>query len=151
MARRLLSIWFPRLASDTSLRTRPLEGPFALTHRAGKADHLHCPNRSAPARGLHRGMGLAAGPAICRDLAPRPAELARDAAALAAFRRWAGRYAPMVATDGVDGLMADISGVPHLCGGEAGLRDDLQARLERAGLHAASAIAGTRGAAHALA
>jgi protein ImuB len=57
----------------------------------------------------------------------------------------------MVATDGVDGLMADISGVPHLFGGEADLRDDLQARLERAGLHAASAIAGTRGAAHALA
>jgi protein ImuB len=47
--------------------------------------------------------------------------------------------------------MADISGVPHLFGGEADLRDDLQARLERAGLHAASAIAGTRGAAHALA
>lgn len=151
MARRLLSIWFPRLASDTSLRTRPLEGPFALTHRAGNADHLHCLNPSASARGLHRGMALADARAICPDLATRPADLAREAAALAALRRWAGRYAPMVATDGVDGLMADISGVPHLFGGEAGLRDDLQARLERAGLHAASAIAGTRGAAHALA
>lgn len=151
MARRLLSIWFPRLASDTSLRTRPLEGPFALTHRAGNADHLHCLNTAASARGLHRGMALADARAICPDLATRPADLAREAAALAALRRWAGRYAPMVATDGVDGLMADISGVPHLFGGEAGLRDDLQARLERAGLHAASAIAGTRGAAHALA
>ncbi len=96
-------------------------------------------------------MALADARAICPDLATRPADLAREAAALAALRRWAGRYAPMVATDGVDGLMADISGVPHLFGGEAGLRDDLQARLERAGLHAASAIAGTRGAAHALA
>lgn len=151
MARRLLSIWFPRLASDTSLRSRPVEGPFALTHRSGHADHLHCLNPSASARGLHRGMALADARAICPDLATRPADLAREAAALAALRRWAGRYAPMVATDGVDGLMADISGVPHLFGGEAGLRDDLQARLERAGLHAASAIAGTRGAAHALA
>lgn len=96
-------------------------------------------------------MALADARAICPDLATRPADLAREAAALAALRRWAGRYAPMVATDGVDGLMADISGVPHLFGGEAGLRDDLQARLERAGLHATSAIAGTRGAAHALA
>lgn len=151
MARRLLSIWFPRLASDTSLRSRPVEGPFALTHRSGHADHMHCLNPSASARGLHRGMALADARAICPDLATRPADLAREAAALAALRRWAGRYAPMVATDGVDGLMADISGVPHLFGGEAGLRDDLQARLERAGLHAASAIAGTRGAAHALA
>jgi len=96
-------------------------------------------------------MSLADARAICPDLATRPADLAHEAAALAALRRWASRYAPMVATDGEDGLMADISGVPHLFGGEADLRDDLHARLERAGLHAASAIAGTRGAAHALA
>ena len=31
MARRLLSIWFPRLASDHALRSRPCEGAFALT------------------------------------------------------------------------------------------------------------------------
>jgi protein ImuB len=96
-------------------------------------------------------MALADARAICPDLTTRPADLARESAALAALRRWASRYAPMVATDGVDGLMADISGVPHLFGGEADLRDDLQARLERAGLHTASAIAGTRGAAYALA
>ena len=102
-------------------------------------------------RGLSRGMALADARAICPDLATRPADLAREATALAALRRWAGRYAPMVGTDGVDGLIADVSGVPHLFGGEADLRDDLQARLERAGLAAASAIAGTRGAAHALA
>ena len=96
-------------------------------------------------------MALADARAICPDLATRPADLAREAAALASLRRWASRYAPMVATDGTDGLMADISGVPHLFGGEADLREDLQARLERAGLHAASALAGTRGAAHALA
>ncbi len=130
---------------------RPVEGAFALTHRSGKADHLHCLNQAASERGLTRGMALADARAICPDLATRPADLAREATALASLRRWAGRYAPMVATDGVDGLMADISGVPHLFGGEADLRDDLQARLERAGLHAASAIAGTRGAAHAIA
>lgn len=146
-----MSIWFPRLASDTSLRGRPSDGPFALTHRTGNADHLHCLNQIASARGLARGMALADARAICPDLATRPADLVRDATALASLRRWASRYAPMVATDGPDGLMADISGVPHLFGGEADLRDDLQARLDRAGLQAVSAIAGTRGAAHALA
>jgi len=151
MARRLLSIWFVRLASDTSLRNRPVEGPFALTLRSANADHLHCLNPAASQRGLSRGMTLADARAICPDLATRPADLAREAAALAALRRWASRYAPMVASDGTDGLMADISGVPHLFGGEEGLRQDLQARLERAGLASVSAIAGTRGAAHALA
>lgn len=49
------------------------------------------------------------------------------------------------------GLIADISGVPHLFGGEDEMRADLHARLERAGLSVASAIAGARGAAYALA
>lgn len=42
MARRRLSIWFPRLASDTSLRSCPVEGVFALILRSDNADHLHC-------------------------------------------------------------------------------------------------------------
>ena len=96
-------------------------------------------------------MALADARAICPELSTRPADTARESAFLARLRRWLGRYAPMVATDGADGLIADISGVAHLFGGEPGLRDDLHSRLERAGLHVASAIAGTRGAAHALA
>ncbi|PTE19531.1 hypothetical protein C5F48_22415 [Cereibacter changlensis JA139] len=39
LARRLLSIWLPRLASDASLQTRPVEGRFALTLRSGASDH----------------------------------------------------------------------------------------------------------------
>jgi len=96
-------------------------------------------------------MALADARAICPELTTRPADLAQETAALSSLRRWASRYSPMVATDGADGLLADISGVPHLFGGEEALRDDLQARLDHAGLAAMSAIAGTRGGAHALA
>lgn len=96
-------------------------------------------------------MPLADARAICPDLSTRPADLAGESAALESLRRWAARYAPMVATDGPDGLMADISGVGHLFGGEGVLRDDLQSRLDRVGLHVQSAVAGSRGAAHALA
>lgn len=133
------------------MRIRPCEGPFALTLRSGNADHLHCLNTAATAQGLARGMPLADARAICPDLATRPADLAREAAALEALRRWAGRYAPQVGRDGTDGLIADISGVAHLFGGEAELRADLQDKVARSGLAAQSAIAGTRGAAHALA
>lgn len=96
-------------------------------------------------------MALADARAICPDLATRPADLAREAAALARLCRWTGRYAPMVAADGADGLVADITGVPHLFGGEEALRDDLLARLDRLGLAAHCGIAETRGAAWALA
>ena len=151
MVRRLLSIWFPRLASDQALRRRPCEGPFALTLRSGNTDHLHCVNRAALALGLVRGMALADARAICPDLSTRPADLQAEAAALETVRRWAVRYAPMVAADGPAGLIADVTGVGHLFGGEGELRADLHAALDRMGLTAVSAIAETRGAAHALA
>ena len=130
---------------------RPYDGAFALTLRVGNTDHLHCLNRAAERHGLRRAMPLADARAICPDLATRPASLAREAGALAALRRWMLRYSPMVGSDGTDGLVADITGVAHLFGGEAGLRDDLHARLQRAGIEAQSGLADTRGAATALA
>lgn len=139
------------MASDHALRRRPCEGPFALTLRVGNSEHLHCVTAVAEAQGLRRGMALADARAVCMDLTTRVADLAREAAALAALRRWAGRYAPMVAADGADGLIADVTGVGHLFGDEAGLRADLHAALARGGLAAQSAIAGSRGAAHAVA
>ena len=151
MARRLLSIWLPRLASDISLRSRPVDGPFALTLRASNADHLHCLNIEASKAGLHRGMPLADARAICPMLSTRPADPVGEGRALEALRRWASRYGPHAAKDGTDGLIVDTSGVPHLFGGEADLLEDLSARLERARIESNSAIAETRGAAWALA
>jgi protein ImuB len=151
MGRRILSLWFPRLASERSLRERGAEGPFALVLRAGNRDHLHCLNPAAETRGLQRGLALADARAFCPDLVTRPADLAAEAGFLRALCRWMERYAPFVAREGADGLVADITGVAHLFGGEAALRADLTARLARAGLTVTAGIAGTRGAAHALA
>lgn len=151
MGRRLLGIWFPRLASEVSQRRRPVEGPFALVRRVGNADQLHCLNADAQGQGLHRGMALANARAICPDLCTRPADPVAETAALASLRRWAMRYSPLVARDGEDGLLADITGAAHLFGGEAELLADLQDGLSRAGLSAVAGIAGTRAAAHALA
>jgi protein ImuB len=151
MARRILSLWLPRLASEMSLRRRPHEGPFALTQRAGNADHLHCLNPAAERAGLWRGMPLVDAHAICPGLATRPADLVAEGAFLQALRRWALRYSPLVARDGADGILADITGVAHLFGGEEALRHDMATRLARAGITACAAVADTRGAAHAMA
>jgi protein ImuB len=151
MGRRVLAIWFPALPVERWLRLRPQAGPFALILRAGNADHLHCVSREALARGLWRGMPLADARALCPDLATHPADLPADRAFLGALGRWAGRYSPWVAAEGADGLVADVTGAAHLFGGEAGMLDDLAARLGRAGITARAAIADTRGAALALA
>lgn len=85
------------------------------------------------------------------ELAVDPHDPEADAALLAGLATACDRYTPLVALDPPDGLFLDVTGCAHLFGGEAGLRDDLLARLGRAGLEARAAIAGTAGAAWAMA
>ncbi len=143
-------MWFPRLASNLSLRRRPCSGPFALVHRAGNADHLHCLNDAAEHAGLARGMSVTDARMLCPALVTADADLAAERRGLGQLVRWAGRYGPKVGRDGIDGLVADISGVAHLFGGEQSLLADLLDRLAALGLLAHAGIADTRGAAFAL-
>lgn len=152
MTRRVLSLWFPRLASDRLLRgTAAHDGPFAVSLRHGGSEHLHCLNAAAEVRGLRRGQPLADARAICPSLVSQPADLAAEAAFLGRLLRWAGHYGPRIAREGSDGLLVDLTGTAHLFGGEAALRAEAGSRLAAAGITAATAIADSRGAAWALA
>lgn len=149
--RRVVSLWFPRLASDRVLRGCPLEGPFALTLKQSNANRLYCLNAEAAHQGLHQGMSHSDARAFCPDLQTAPADLLQDQRFLQILRRWATRYCPWVGLEGRDGLMLDISGSAHLFGGEEGMLNDMRRRLMRAGLSAQVGLADTRGAAWALA
>ncbi|MHC9235066.1 Y-family DNA polymerase [Pseudooceanicola sp. 502str34] len=149
--RRIVSAWFPRLASDRALRTRPVEGPFALTLQVGNANRLHCLNHAAERAGLERGMPVSDARAFCPGLQTRIADPAGDTRFLHALRRWATRYCPWVGIEGEDGLVMDITGVAHLFGDEPLLLADLRQRLARAGFGVRLGLADTRGAAWALA
>ncbi len=144
-------MWFPRLASDRVLRTCPVEAPFALTLKEQNAERLYCLNIRAEQAGLHRGMSLADARAFCPDLVSRPARPDLDARFLTALSRWARLYSPWVGVESMDGLVLDITGTPHLFGGEAAMLADMRARAARAGLELRLGLAGTRGAAWALA
>jgi len=76
---------------------------------------------------------------------------AGQAAALERLADAASRWTPLVALDGRDGLMLDVSGVAHLFGGEAGLIADAQGRFARARLTLRAGLADTPAAARALA
>src|SRR3546814_3759665 len=67
--------------------------------------------------------------------------------ALHAARHWT----PTAAVSGADGLWLDLTGTTHLFGGEARFAARLVSFLRRIGFTARVAIAGTPGAAHALA
>ena len=151
MNRRVICMWFPRLASDRALRGCPVDGPFALVARQGNVERLYCLNTVAGQAGLHRGMGLADARAFCPELISHPARPDEDARFLAALRRWATRWCPWVAPEGADGLVLDISGAAHLWGGERAMLEEMRARATRLGLELRLGLGETRGAAWARA
>ncbi|WP_091427403.1 Y-family DNA polymerase [Aliiroseovarius sediminilitoris] len=149
--RRVVSLWFPRLASDRVLRQCPIEGPFALTLKQQNSNRIYCLNAAAEKQGLHQGMPYADARAFFPSLQSREAEIEKDQQFLRILCRWALRYCPWVGLEGKDGLVLDITGSAHLFGGEAPMLADMRTRLMRAGLSVQIGCANTRGAAWALA
>ncbi|WP_439813718.1 Y-family DNA polymerase [Zavarzinia sp. CC-PAN008] len=162
--RRFVSIWLPHWPTDRlkTLATMQApsaaapEAPLALWRAGAGGQRLSAVNRPALDLGLRRDMLAADALALAPGLALRPADPEGDRRALVRLGRWAIRYSPALALDAAageapDGLLLDMTGGMHLFGGEAALLDDLGRRLARFGLAHRLAIAGSAGAAHALA
>ncbi len=142
----------PFLPSERIRRSERPDAPFALVAKHRSAMRLIALDRSALVLGLVAGMTLADARARVPDLAALPYDAAADARALARLADGCERYTPMVATDGDDVLLLDITGCAHLFAGyEEGLAADLVQRLNAAGLTTRHAIAATADAAAALA
>lgn len=127
--------------------------PVMLTRVAsGRETIARCCGLSLAA-GVRPGMDLAQArallPAGCVPMVAA-AEPAREARALVSLGRWMLRVSPRVAVDPPDGLLADITGTEHLYRSEARLIRSLRRALQRLGLRARLASAGTFGAARAI-
>ena len=128
------------------------EPPLVTVARTGNRLLVAAACDSARALGLHPGMAatqaraLVPGLDVC-DADPRADAALLDALALYAARRWT----PRAAVAGADGLFLDLSGVAHLFGGEERMCVRILRFCARAGYRARIAVAGTPGAAHALA
>ncbi|WP_312527948.1 DNA polymerase Y family protein [Paracoccus sp. (in: a-proteobacteria)] len=151
MQRRIVSMWFPRLASDRALRLCPIDGPFAISHRLNGADYIYDVNALAEGQGVYRGMAASEARAFCPGLRMQPQDRRLDSRFLMGLRRWALRYCPWVGVEPPDGLVLDISGSARLLGPEPALLADMQARLDRSGLEVRLGVAGSAAAAWALA
>ena len=152
-ARRILSVWFPRLGAERLLRhmaaTEDL--PLATVKDSDQAQVLASLSKGAEAAGLHPGQPLRDAHAVCAALVTRPQDAQAEAAFLAALQRWAGQFSPWVAPQGTDGLVLDTTGCAHLFGGEAAMLHSLADGAGAFGLSARAGLADTVGAAWALA
>jgi len=150
MMRRILSVWLPhwpitRLNHNVG---DSLDRP-PVTVETIHGVRLITVGEHGEVQGLRAGQTLTEARAICPALLPVEADPAADATALLRIAAWCEHYTPMVATDPPDGLWLDIT-----CGAgisEAELMRDLASRLNRNGISCRLAVAGTTGAAWALA
>lgn len=137
-------------------RSPPAEDtPFALVDKGVHGLTLSGLNAAARKLGLRHGQAHADACAIAPDLISAPAEPERDRVVLQKLALWAERWSPSVSLDAegpeLEGLILDVTGAAHLWGGEAAMLADIRSRLRKAGIAARVAMAGTAGAAWALA
>ncbi len=153
--KRIVSVWLPQWPIERLKRHRPGavpdDKPFALVDGGAHGIRITAVNVRAGREGLRVGMSLADVRAAVPSLVSHAAETERDGRALERLALWLGRYGPYRNVEGADGVWIDTSGVAHLFGGEAALLDDLVRRLSGFGITARAGLAGTPGAAHALA
>lgn len=130
----------------------PAATPLVTAHKIGNRLEIAAACPAACALGFHPGMALATARALFAALDVRDADPEGDAAfltrlALFAARRWT----PRSALSDLDGLWLDLDGVAHLFGGERAMCERILFFCARLGFEARIAVAGTTGAAHALA
>lgn len=152
-ARRMLSLWFPRLGAERLLRLErsAIEAPLAVIAEQSSGQVISSLSASAEAEGLQVGQPLRDALAMCPTLLTKARNIRAEAATLTALRRWAGRYSPWVAEDAPESLVADLTGCAHLFGGEAALVAQIEADCADLGLSLRLGLADTVGAAWALA
>ncbi|GGH02634.1 Y-family DNA polymerase [Pedobacter zeae] len=155
MQRRFVSIWFCQLLADWQLIRRPelAAVPFVFAAPVHGRMMITAVSALAAAAGIEKGMRAADAKAICAGLEVLNDKPGRCEKLLRALAEWCIRYAPIVAIDefAKDGLLLEVSGCPHLWGGERAYIKEMVLRLKSKGYTVRLAIADTPGAAWAVA
>ncbi|WP_405047751.1 Y-family DNA polymerase [Rhizobium lentis] len=151
----MLALSFPHLATDRIARKRwglswrskgrPEEPPLVYCGKLNNAMRLTALDEFAERLGLRKDQGVAEARAMYPALDVMEEDPAADRRLLEAIADWCDRYTPMVAFDGRDGLLLDITGCAHLFGGERALLKDILSRLFHMGLDARGAVSSTPG------
>lgn len=152
---RFLALWFPHLPTDRLKRENPQRAKsdqfLIVVDKVANALRLTALDERATKAGLYKTMALTDARAQFEQLDIAFASPRKDAALLEKLADWCDRYTPLVALDGSDGLMLDITGCVHLFGDEETMLEDIHQRLNQHGMIVRSAIAGNAPAAHAFA
>lgn len=151
--KRYVAIWFRYLVTDWMARRRPdlRKTPFVFAAPVHGRKTITAVNRLAEITGLAPGMPVADAKAIEPGLLVFDDLPGLEEKLLQTLAEWCIRFTPVAAVDAPDGITLDASGCAHLWGGEQPYLDEILAKLKAAGFDARAAMAGTIGAAWAVA
>jgi protein ImuB len=151
--KRILCLWFLRLAAERMIRAQggAVFGPFGVISSPATGQVLVSINQYSEQVGLRLGQPLRDATALCPALITKTTDPLRDAMFLQALQRWAGKFSPWVAPEGVAGLLIDLTGCAHLFGGELPLMQAALTDCTALGLSVRVGLADTPGLAWALA
>ena len=152
---RVVSIYLPDLPTDRIRRADPSIPPeqaIAVIAKSGSKRWVSAADPAARKAGVHVGMPAAKAQSLLRGLMLVDADPQADAAALERITLWALTiYSPIVAIDGIDGIVMDTEGADHLQGGELPMVTKIANQFLGRKLTARVAVADSWGAAHACA
>ncbi len=134
-----------------SAKDRRDDRPFVLVEKERGALRISARDRGAVRANLTIGMALTEARALWPDLEVAEASHEADAVFLRQASEICDMFTPLVALQGHDGLVLDITGCAHLFGGEESLANSARRRLAELGLTSCVAIAGTPHCARAFA
>src|SRR5688572_29389419 len=166
MEKRFVSIWFRHLSTDwfTNQNLVPTKlsgshptkcsdvvGPFVLRAASHGRMIITAANATAERQGIRRGMVLADARAIVPALEVQDDKPDLIDKLLRRLAEWCIRFTPVVAVNPPDGLLLDVTGCPHLWGGDLPYVSDIEKKLNTRGYDVRVAMADTIGVAWAVA
>ena len=153
MQKRYAAIWFPYLLPNWWVRKHPhlADSAFVLATSVKGKMIVKAASQSAAQKGIHPNMVVADCKTIFPHLQVFPWNEEKPGELLKSLGEWCIRFSPVVAVDLPDGLIIDTTGCHHLWGGEEAYRKDILQKLNRLGYIIKVSIAGTIGAARAIA
>jgi protein ImuB len=153
MSSRYVAIWFRYLKTDWIIRRNPALAnmPFVLYEMNHGRMIVSAANFLAEKKGVYAGAILADARATIPALTIQEDPTAIFEDVIQKMAVWFIRYSPVVAVDAPDGIIINATGCAHLWGGEEEYIGHITTRLQQLGYTIKIAMAGSIGAAWALA
>ena len=148
---RFVSIWFPRLPLETILSKEPLLDSLPLIVSFSGGEEIICTNELAKKLNIHSGMSIKETLTLNPHVVSKIVQHSDIKKRLINLFSFIYQFTPLIRLDGYDSLMLDITGCEKFTGKEEDFVDQLKAHFSKINILSIIGIAGTQGAAWAIA